>query len=189
MSFRRLSPSELISRGYTPTSRRYLNTETGADISYRQNRIIFEQSEKYAPLPLPKLARVRAKRQKYLDLIHGKQTELQSRRVAAVRTAGLTPEEEAKAIREAMKVSRAEIIKSPETKAQIKRLVELTAKSHKQRLTKAEVKEMHRVLIDLGRGDHDLDHYLLKPGARRGLRKAANYGRVDATGRSSRIAA
>ncbi len=130
------------------TARGYVNDDTGQRISYRAYRVLYEASEGYTPLDLPRLAKVRAKQAAYRDLVDSRHKLEQSIRVAAINDRGLTLEQSYAAEREALKVSKAAIMKSQEFKkdvSELKRLSKIKTKDRTRKQTRDLVAVLKRL--------------------------------------------
>jgi hypothetical protein len=143
------------------SARGYVNTETGARISYRQYRALYVASANYRPLDVPRLAKARSKQAQYRDLVAARLKLEQSRRLSAIREANLSPAQIDAVERGAARVSKSGIMKSSQFKADIARLKQLSKIKTDDR-TKAQTRELVDVLkrLDENRGTAAEDKYL-----------------------------
>jgi hypothetical protein len=161
------------------SARGYVNTDTGARISYRQYRALYVASENYRPLDLPRLAKLRSKQAQYQDLVAARLKLEQSRRLASIRDANLSPAQIDALEREATRVSKSAIMKSPEFKADIKRLKQLSKIKTGDR-TKAQTRELVEVLkrLDENRGASAEDKYLRRARIRKPPSRSQQFRRA-----------
>jgi len=143
------------------TARGYINTDTGARISYRQYRALYVASENYRPLDLPRLAKQRSKQAAFNDLVTARQKLEISRNLASIREANLTAAEIQAAEQRALKVSREKIRQSEQFKKDVRALKRLS-KIKTAKRTPEQTRELNAVLkrLDEDRANKFEDSYL-----------------------------
>lgn len=155
MAFRRLSPGELAARGFAPTARRYVDTQTGGTISYRSFRRIYEASEQYQPLDIATLAKRRRQQANYNRLVSQKHARLQAQALAKLDTSKMGLVEASKAERETLRgVGKAQLERDPQFRSDVQKIKRFSHLQKKGELTKEQMDEFKDVLERLGLRDN-----------------------------------